>query len=935
MMKLVLVALSALALIGGLQVQRGGSGAARVPEVEYRLRVLPNGLKVYSVVDRTTPDVAVQVWYGVGGKDDPPGRSGFAHLFEHLMFRGARDMPADYISRLTEDAGGDNNASTDSDFTEYEDLSPAGRLPQLLWAEAARMSSLVLDEAGFRAERAVVEQELRQEVLSDPYGPLFEFEIPQMGFTSSGYRHSPIGSIADLEAATLDEAKAFHARYYRPDNAALVVVGDFDETRLQAWVDRYFGPISHSNEALPQAPVTLPGPAERVINAFAPDAPDPAVVLSYAAPDAGARDAAALRVLNAILTKGGTSRLYMALVHQRRLASDVFSDVDLRQRAGMIDVGAVMAPGGRLRDGEAALTAAIADLRERPVSQAELAAAKNQLRAQALEGRETIDGLASQIGYAVVVEGDVAHVNTDPMALEAVTAADVRRVANLYLADSRRVILHYRPDDRLRPATGDVRLGARLASAAAPRPARHDVDPPRAPSPATLPPLGPAPVPAARPAPEERVLSNGLRVVVARTGDLPLATALIRFRGGSALDPAGKAGLTAMTASLAAQGAGGRTAAAVSAAITGLGDSYSARVDEDSSTVKLSGLSNLAEALPILADVVRRPRFDDPSVKQMRRQMQDEAAESLEDVDELADMAVAHLVFGSGPYGHPTGGSPASLTHIRRDDVVRQYERIYRPDNAVLVVTGNVDPEAVFALAERAFGDWAKPKAPMPAEAPEEAAPPGRTVLIDAPGEAEATVIVAGRAVRRLDKSFYAVEVANSILGGGYSSRLNEEIRIRRGLTYDATSQVDERAHSGLFSATVEGDASAAPEIASLMLEQLKSIASEAATPDELKARKAALIGQALTASRTSGDEADWLADAVLYGRGLGDLNDYVSGVEAITAADVRTAATALCDPRSTNILVIGDKSRVEGELRRLFGNIEIIPIAQIAHSLS
>ena len=211
--------------------------ALRVPPMAFTVRTLPNGLRVYSSVDRSTPNVTVQVFYGVGAKDDPQGRSGFAHLFEHMMFKATRDMPAESMDRLTEDVGGENNASTHDDFTEYHEVIPANHLERLLWAEAQRMSSLVVDEANFKSERSVVEEELRQRVLADPYGRLFALDLPEASFTTHPYKRPSIGSIHDLDAATLDDVRAFHATYYRPDNAALIVVGNFDKAQLDQWVD--------------------------------------------------------------------------------------------------------------------------------------------------------------------------------------------------------------------------------------------------------------------------------------------------------------------------------------------------------------------------------------------------------------------------------------------------------------------------------------------------------------------------------------------------------------------------------------------------------------------------------------------------------------------------------------------------------------------------
>ena len=246
-MKRLLACLSAAALLLGpasqAQTPAGSAAAIAVPPLKYETRTLPNGLKLVTAVDHSAPIVNIQVFYGVGSKDDPEGRSGFAHLFEHMMFKATKDMPAEYMDRLTEDVGGMNNASTWDDFTNYYEVIPANHLERLLWAEAERMSSLMVDDANFKSERAVVEEELRQRVLADPYGRFQALAIPQESFTVHPYKRPGIGSIADLDAASITDVRAFHATYYRPDDAMLIVVGDFDPKTLDAWVDKYFGPI--------------------------------------------------------------------------------------------------------------------------------------------------------------------------------------------------------------------------------------------------------------------------------------------------------------------------------------------------------------------------------------------------------------------------------------------------------------------------------------------------------------------------------------------------------------------------------------------------------------------------------------------------------------------------------------------------------------------
>lgn len=397
------------------------AAAAEVPPIPFKSRTLANGLKVYTSLDRATPNVTVQVWYGVGSKDDPEGRSGFAHLFEHLMFKATRNLPSETFDRMTEDVGGFNNASTADDFTDYYEVVPASHLERLIWAEADRMSTLVVDEATFRSERDVVKEELRQRVLASPYGRLMALYLPQASYTTHPYKRPGIGSIEELDAATIDDVRAFHRTYYRPDNAALVVVGNFDEAKLNAWIDRYFAPLANPGQALPRVSVKEPARTRAgVFDGYGPNVPLPAVVLSWQGPAASDPDAPALKVLDAILSAGKSSRLYNSLVYDQQIAAEAFSDADLPHDPGMFMVGAIMASGHTIAQGEAGLLAEVKRLRDAPPTAAELSEAQNELLASALRERETIDGRASAIGYALRVAGDPNAVNTELAALQAV-----------------------------------------------------------------------------------------------------------------------------------------------------------------------------------------------------------------------------------------------------------------------------------------------------------------------------------------------------------------------------------------------------------------------------------------------------------------------------------------------------------------------------------
>jgi zinc protease len=900
------------------------------PRIDYHLRVLPNGLKVFSVLDKTTPNVTVQVWYGVGAKDDPAGRSGFAHLFEHLMFKGSRDMPPEFLDRLTEDVGGFNNASTDNDYTEFHEVIPANHLERLLWAEAERMSSLVVDQANFVSERAVVEEELRQRVLADPYGRLWSLYLPEASFSTHPYHRPPIGSIADLDTATLDDVRAFHAVYYRPDNANLIVIGNFDPAQLDAWVDHYFGPIAKPDAPLPRVTAVEPRrTAARTVDTYGPNVPLPAVVLSFQAPDAASPDAAALKVLDAVLTTGKSSRLYQSLVYRQQLADSVFSEPDLRQQGGLFAVGAVMAAGKSTDEGQAALRVELQRLRDQPVTPAELTAAKNQLLASVLEERETIDGRAADLGEAILVEGDPARVNSDVTDIEAVTAQDVQRVARLYLIDDRAVTIRYRPESERPAGQPDVLVQDSPEVAAKPlaAPAWAPVATALPPDQRQPPPPPSAAVAAVAPQPVERTLANGLRVIVAHTSDLPMVTARLTVENGAAMDPPDLAGLSNVTASLATQGAAGRSATDIAVDVEALGDSLSAGAGYDSSAVTLSGLAtSLGDGLPILADVVRRPIFAQTELDRLRKQQLDDLSVATQEPGALAAMAMAPVVFASGPYGHPEEGSPQSLARITREAVIRQYEALYRPDDAILVLTGDIDPEQGFALAQRAFGDWPRPATAPPKPAPTTPAAAGRVVVIDLPGTGQAAVAIGARSIPRRDPAHYAADVANAVLGGGYSARLNEEVRVKRGLSYGAGSKLSQRRDAGLFTAAAQTRNDAADQVVGLMLGEIANLGATAAPPAELEARKAALVGDFGRTAATSAGLAELLGNDAVEGVDAAELGRRVASIEAVDAEQARAAAIKVADPAATDVVVAGDAKLFLPALRARFGQVQVVP---------
>jgi zinc protease len=417
----------------------------RMPQIQFADRKLTNGFRVLSASDHSSPTVAIQVWYHVGSKDDPNQRSGFAHLFEHMMFKSTKNMKSEMMDRLTEDVGGFNNAFTADDVTVYYEVVPSNYLETLLWAEADRLSGLNIDDGNFKSERDVVKEEYRQTVLSPPYGR-FEFLLQQKSFVEHPYKRPGIGSIEDLDAALLKDVREFHSTYYRPDNATLVVVGDFEPKQLDAWVDKYFGALSKPDRPLPRVQTKEP-PRKGEVRFTEYGTNDlPAVGLTYLTPAQSHPDTYALEIAQAILGVGASSRLYNALVYQQQLAAEVNANTDPREDISLFLITAVLSEGKKPADVERSLLAEIKKLQDIPVSLAELNKAKNQLITSELHERESNDGRALALGEAAVLLGNPNNVNTDLSKLQAVTSADVQRVMRTYFTSANRLVLHYLPE---------------------------------------------------------------------------------------------------------------------------------------------------------------------------------------------------------------------------------------------------------------------------------------------------------------------------------------------------------------------------------------------------------------------------------------------------------------------------------------------------------
>ena len=452
-------------------------------------------------------------------------------------------------------------------------------------------------------------------------------------------------------------------------------------------------------------------------------------------------------------------------------------------------------------------------------------------------------------------------------------------------------------------------------------------------TPQATPPPPAAPRSGTFPKPVEQTLPNGLRVIVIERHESPLVSAQVVIQNGGEVDPPELAGLADMTASLLTKGTQSRDATKIAEQIESLGGSLESGARWDSSFATVGVMSDkIAPAMEILADVVRRPTFKSEEVERLRQQYLDNLTLALGEPGSIARFVAARVVFGDSPYGHPISGTTESLTRISAADIAKLHGRFYRPDNAILVLGGDINSKDGFALATKYFGDWQKPSTPLPSlsAAMKDTTPKtGRIVVIDKPDAGQAAVYLARTGITRRDPDYFRGIVANSVLSG-YSGRLNQEIRIKRGLSYGAGSALDTRRDVGPFVASAQTKNESGAQVAELLLGEISRLSGSPPAEAELTPRKAVLIGSFSRNLETANGLVNQVATLALYGLSLDEINRYINNVQAIGSQDVQKFAGTRLDAKTSNVIIVGNAKLFLPELQKKYPNVEVIPVSEL-----
>ncbi|MGB3166437.1 MAG: pitrilysin family protein [Alteraurantiacibacter sp.] len=896
------------------------------PEIDYTEWTLDNGLRVIAIEDDTTATVTTSLWYEIGSKLDPEGRSGFAHLFEHILSRKTVNMPYNMIYGLTADVGGTRNASNGTDRTNYYETVPAEYLETMLWTHRERMAFPVVDDEVFETERDVVKEEYRTRVLAPPYGLFQRVVMPEITFDELPHRRPGIGSMEDLDAATLEDARAFHQAYYGPDTATLIVAGNFEMANLRALVDQYFADIPPRANPVD---VTITEREDRrtsprSVTAASPNVPLPLVGTVWQLPEATHPDTPALEVLDTIMSSGVNSRLYAALV-EPGLAVGTVQYAYPSEEVGQFVQYAQVRPDADPAPVAAVLAAETARMRNEPVTVAELAEAKNEIIASTLRRRETARGRAFELGEALVSTGDPDAADRRIEAILEVTAADVQRVAQTWLSPESRVDFtltkgEFDPSTFANPEPMPTfrKLPAPVGEPLAVRPEGERVAPP-----------GPGQAPTvAVPEFATRTLANGIEVLAVQTGDVPMATVNVLVPGGSISDERTMSGTANLAASLAEYGTSTMDARAIAARLESLGASMGGSASTDNTRFFLNApVANMVAAGEVLSDVIRDAQYPQDVFDRERDRALEGVRVAMSEPASLARMALRPILYGDAAYGNISSGTVDSLQAISREDLLAHRQAYWQPQGVQIVVSGGMAPEDAFALAEELFGDW-RGSGAAPTVTAQRAGEvrDARTVVIDMPDAGQAAVYLVGRGPNLSDGDYFPLELANSVLGGGSSGRLFEEIRTKRALSYGSYSGISDLADGSLVSASTQTANETVDEVLEVMLNEFARIGTEPLDDDLLDKRRLFLTGGYGRTLESSSGYGAVLAGLLTQGVDPAQIARYDEMVNAVTSAQATEAAARYFDPDAASVVIVGNASAFIDALRALRGDVEVIP---------
>ena len=890
----------------------GGTSLAADQQLDLQQYVLDNGLEVILVRDTTAPTVAVDIWFRVGSANDPEGKSGFAHLFEHMMFEGSPHIPNNTLDQLLEPVGGSSNAYVGKDYTAYFDTVPSHQLPLALWVEADRMGGLDVTQENLDNQRAIVIEELQRSYDNRPYGSTVK-AIITVPYSYEPYKLPAIGNIDDVNNAQIEDVLAFHRTYYVPNNATLVVAGDIDFDTTRALVDELFAPIPRGDDP-PALPDFVPVDQEEAeyVTIEDPFINLPALVVAYEIPPLVHEDYPALNVLSRVLSIGDSSRLAKRLVDTGKALQADASIVDNRG-PGLFAFILIANAGIDLAELEEASYEELQQIIDEGVPQEELDKVIAGIRSRGILGLEKAIGLAESVQSASYYFGDPQAVFTGIDRYKAVTSEDIQRVAKEYLKDSdRHVISAVETDAEAPPPVVPYAAEDTVEQAPDYRYVIEQSEPP--------PPLESNEF--NFPNITENVLDNGLEVVVIEQPNMPIISLDVYMAGGSTAAPQDLPGLAGITGDLITRGTTTRSAQDIAGAIEQVGGAVGSGAGSDSMSLGVFALIEDSDlAFELLADMTLNANFPDNEVERERAERISALEANLAEPGFVAGRTFGRTLYEGHPYGNAT--TFESLEAITRNDIVAFYESRRQPDNAVLIIAGAITTEEGLAYAQQHFADWQGTAEAISYPAlPEHSGQ--QMLLVDRPGSTQANFIMGNIGIEGASLDYFPARVMNHILGGTFSSRLVQNIREEKGYTYSIGSGFSYPADTGRFivTAAVRNDV-IAPALEEVFKE-IDRIQTEPLTDEEINDARDGIVGEFVFGLETYQDFVETVATYKIRGVELDRLNKWLGYIKDVSKDDVLEIANTYIHPEDFIIVVVGDASAIQEQLES-FGEVTLL----------
>ncbi len=868
-------------------------------DIPFKEFTLDNGLTVIVHEDHKAPIVAVNLWYHVGSKNERPGKTGFAHLFEHLMFGGSEHAKGRYIDAMEKIGATDLNGTTNNDRTNYFENVPTSALDYTLWMESDRMGFLLgqLDQKTLDLQRGVVQNEKRQGE-NQPYAVSFQLITQNTYPAGHPYSWTVIGDMADLNAASMDDVKEWFKTYYGPSNVVICLAGDIDFKTAKEKVEKYFGnippgpPVGHQEAWIAKMTGTHRGVVQDRV-------PQARIYKVWNVPPDGTPDGDYLDLVSDVLSSGKSSRFYKRLVYDDQIATNANAFVDLREIAGQFRIQATAKPGGDLAQVEKELEEELARfLKDGPTAE-ELARVKAQYQANFIRGIERIGGFggkSDQLARNQVFHGEPAHYKVSLKRVQEATAEDLKAAANRWLTDAVYILeVHPFPDYKTAAAGADR----------------------------TKPPTIGTPPALKLPKLERATLSNGLKVILAERHEVPLVSFWLDLDAGYAADPAGQPGTSTMATSLLSGGTKTRNALQISDEEALLGAQIAAYSNLDLSVVRLSSLkSKLDSSLELYSDLILNPLFpEDDFKKQQKLQIAAIQREQTTPI-QMGLRVFPGLLYGPGhAYGNPLTGSGtiASVEKMTREDLAKFHQAWFKPNHATLVIAGDTTLSEITPKLEKLFSGWKPGQTPEKNVKPVQLPPKSIVYMMDKPGAQQSIIMVGNIAPPQNNPNEIAIEAMNDALGGLFLSRINSNLREDKHWSYGTRTLLwsARGQRPWLTLAPVQTDKTK-ESLVEINKELRGVLGDHPLTQEELSVVQDSETLSLPGSRETQQEVGNSINELVQFGLPDDYYETMAAKIRALKPADVANAAKIVDHPDNLIWVVVGDRSKIEAGVNEL-----------------